>query len=221
MPLLRRLIPVATLAALALPASAHAAALGPLKPCYVSVAQDTREPVPVEASGFTPNSTVDVAIDGSVVRSGVPVLVDGTVEGSVAGPYQPSGERSFTLTVTEEGNPGNVAMATSKVTALSLRVRPKQAPPRRRVRFSGRGFTTGEPVYGHYVFHGKLRKTVKFGMPEGDCGVFHVKRRQIPVKHPRTGRWTLQADTEPDYSRTPTTVFVRLAITVKKIFRAG
>jgi hypothetical protein len=220
---IRHLILMLPLAALLLPAAAQAQApvLQPLKPCYVSVDPAVRESVEVDASGFDPGSFVDVAIDGENVDSGVPVTVDGRISGSVQGPFQANGQRPFTLTVTEETDPSKTVSVQSKVTALSLRVRPKRAKPRRRVRFIGRGFTTGVPVYGHYVFGGKLRKTVRFGLPKGACGTFDVTRRQIPVKRPRTGRWTLQADTVDAYSRDPGTVFVRLAITVRRIFRGG
>jgi hypothetical protein len=200
--------------------SARAATLDPLKPCYVSVDQSSREPVQVNAGGFAPGSSVAVAIDGENLQSGLAVLPDGTISGSVAAPFQAAGQRPFTLSVTEEGNPANTVAASSLVTALSLRVKPKRAAPRKRVRFIGRGFTSGLPVFGHYVFGGKLRKTVRFGVPAGPCGTFDVKRRQIPVKKPRTGRWTLQADTARAYSKDPETVFVRLAITVKRVFRS-
>jgi hypothetical protein len=220
---IRHLILMLPLAALLAPAAAQAQAptLQALKPCYVSVDEATREPVQVNASGFDPGTFVDVAIDGENVRSGVPVTVDGNISGSVQGPFQGNGQRPFTLSVTEEGDASKTVSAQSKVTALSLRVKPKRAKPRTKVRFIGRGFTTGVPVFGHYVFGGKLRKTVKFGMPKGACGTFDVKRRQIPVKKPRTGRWTLQADTMKAYSRDPGTVFVRLAITVKRVFSGG
>lgn len=192
----------------------------PLKPCYVSVDQDTREPIDVNASGFRIGATVDIAIDGVGVLKAT--AFDGTITGgTVAAPFQDSGQRPFTLTLTEEGAPANTVSTTSKVTALSLRVKPKRSDPRKKVRFIGRGFTGGLPVFAHYVFGGKLRKTVKFGLPHGDCGRFSVKRRQIPIKQPRAGRWTVQADTVRKYAPDPGVVLVRLAITVKRVLGHG
>jgi hypothetical protein len=206
------------LGALALPQAAQAADLAPLKPCFVSVDEETREPVPVEASGFTPGASVDVAIDGAPVGT-VAVLPDGRVIGRVSAPHQERGERPFTLTVTERDRPESAVSTTSRVTALGLRMVPDEASPRRRVRFIGRGFTEDRPVYGHYVRGGELRKTVRFGRPTGACGRFSVKRRQIPVRRPRVGRWTLQVDHRREYSQNPEGVAVRLAITVRRVFR--
>ena len=65
----------------------------------------------------------------------------------------------------------------------------------------------------------KLRKTVSLGAPQGPCGRISVLRRQIPVKRPALGRWTLQVDNQPFYSAEPVSVFVRLAITVRRVLR--
>ena len=87
------------------------------------------------------------------------------------------------------------------------------------MRFIGRGFTDGAEVFAHYVRAGKLRKTVSLGAPQGPCGQVAVKRRQIPIKRPAVGRWTLQVDNQPIYSAEPVSVFVRLAITVRRVLR--
>jgi hypothetical protein len=113
------------------------------------------------------------------------------------------------------------ATATSRVTALALRLKPQRAAPSRRVRFIGSGFTDGPMVYAHYVRKGKHRKTVELGAPQGPCGRISAKRRQIPVKRPALGRWTLQVDNQPTYSAEPAGVFVRLAITVRRVARIG
>jgi hypothetical protein len=206
---------VAAIAALVLPQTARAAVLQPLKPCYVSVDSETRESVTVAGSGFTPGALVDVSVDGKVEPQPATVRPDGTIRGSVAAPVRRRGQRPFTLTVAERGRPANTVQATSLVTALAVRMVPQVARPSQRVRFVGRGFTADRPVLGHYVFGGELRKTVRFGRPHGPCGRFSVRRRQIPLRHPQRGRWTLQVDTQPMYSPTPLGVSVRLAITVR------
>jgi hypothetical protein len=135
-------------------------------------------------------------------------------------PYQPADERAFTLSVTEHANPGNSVTVTSKVTALTAELRPAKARPSRRVRFLGRGFVKAAPAWGHYLFRGKVRRTVRLARrPEGDCGTFSVRRRQIPVVRPKIGKWTLQIDQQRRYSETPDSVFVRITITVGKGIR--
>lgn len=210
---------LAASAGLLAPAAARAADIEPLGPCYRSVNSDTRENVPVRASGFTPGEHVNVYIDGAIAKQDVIVLPDGRIEGTVPAPYQASGERLFTLTVTEVEKPGNTASTTSEVTALSLRLKPKRAAPRETVRFIGRGFTDGALVYAHYVRKGKLRRTVELGPPQGPCGRISVKRRQFPVARPALGRWTLQVDNQPIYSSRPPSVFMRLAISVSRVAR--
>ena len=203
-------------AALLAPQAAAAATIQPLGPCYRSVDADTRETVPVKASGFTPGERVNVFLDGRVVQENVTVLPSGEIQGGVSAPYQATGERPFTLTVTEVEQPSNTASTSSRVTALALRLKPRRAAPSRRVRFIGRGFTDGPEVFAHYVRKGKLRKTVSLGAPQGPCGRVSVKRRQIPLKRPALGRWRLQVDNQPAYSPEPPSVFMRLTITVTR-----
>jgi hypothetical protein len=212
---------LAAAAALLLPQAAEAASLAPLDPCYRSLDETKRENVPVWGMDFTPGQQVNVYIDSRLVRENVTVLHDGTVQGDVPAPYQPTGERGFTLTVAEIGNQTNTATATSRVTALALRLKPQRAAPSRRVRFIGRGFTDGTEVFAHYVRKDTHRKTVSLGAPKGPCGRVSVKRRQIPVRRPALGRWTLQVDNQPTYSVEPSGVFVRMAITVRRVARLG
>jgi hypothetical protein len=199
---------------------AAAAAIEPLKRCYVSAGDQerSRETVAVRGNGFTADATVDVAVDGIVQVSGQIDAV-GEFNAVVKAPHQERGQRLFTVTVAERGNPANVASATTNVSALTVNLRPKRAAPGRRVRFRGRGFTGSGPVYAHYLFGGRERRSVRVARPQGDCGTFTVRRRQIPIRRPRTGDWTLQVDQRRDYSDTPGTNWVRLLIKVREFFR--
>jgi hypothetical protein len=210
------------LAALALlPATAQAAALTPLKPCYISVTQRSSPPVITQerldlaGNGYTPGALVDVSFDGKLDR---------TIQADAAGnlppqilksPYRAGGEGPFTLTAAEQGNPLNAVTLASRTTALALRVRPREAEPQRRVRFTGRGFTEQRAVWAHYLHKGKVRKTVRIKRRIANpCGQFSVRRKQIPIKRPKTGKWTLQVDQQRRYSRAPDSVFVRVTIEV-------
>ena len=84
------------------------------------------------------------------------------------------------------------------------------------MRFEGLGFTEDKPVFAHYVRKGKLRRTVRMARRPGDCGGFSARRRQIPIRHPRLGRWTVQFDqsrkyVDPDAQEI---VYVRLGIRI-------
>src|SRR4051795_2496053 len=100
---------LAAAAVLLLPQAAQAAVLQPIAACYRSVDEQTRETVPVRASGFTPGEHVNVYVDDRLVQENVVVLTDGQVSGGVPAPFVGKGERPFTLTVTEVDQPSNTA----------------------------------------------------------------------------------------------------------------
>jgi hypothetical protein len=209
----------ATLCALAAGASSAGAAVwtAPLARCYVSVG----------AQGFPPLAPVDVLLDGQPADATDdgqpdPFYADpsGEVTARLRVPYQPADERPFALTVTEQANSANTVTVTSRVTALAATLRPAKAPPSKRVEFAGRGFTKPAPVWGHYLYRGILRRTVRLvRRPDGDCGTFSVHDRQIPVPRPRIGKWTLPVDQQKAFARAPDSVFVRITITVGRRIR--
>jgi hypothetical protein len=212
-----RIVAVTALLLAVAAAPARAAALDPLELCYVSTGPEPekREKVTVRGTDFLPSTTVDVLIDGtSVYRPSTDAVGDFTV--LVDAPYQPRGERPFTLEVRDGVN---WLAAQSRVTNLAVTVRPREAPPSRRVRFRGRGFMQTGPVYAHYLYGGKLQKTVRLAAgSNAPCGTFSVKRRQIPVENARTGSWTVQIDQKKAYGPQPDPVWVRLPIQVSESF---
>jgi hypothetical protein len=185
------------------PAAAHALpTIQPLAPCYVTAGESpTRynsQPLDISVSGFTPNSTVSLSIDGVPVDDGQNLQTDpagALTVPTMRAPYVASGSDEFTITLTEDGNPANTVSATSKSAALGVRLRPTEARPSQRIRFRGLGFTADKAIYAHYIYRGTVRKTVRMARgPRGDCGAFRARRRQIPVRNPGLGRWTVQFD---------------------------
>jgi hypothetical protein len=217
--MLLRSITATTALAAAVAAPAQAApVLVPLNPCYVAAQEGQREPVTVKGTGFTPFSRVGVYID-NILQDEPLTAVDGSLLGTVRAPWPEVPQRAFVLRVTEYGKPDNSASTTSLVTRLAVSQQPKQASTRRHVRFRGRGFMDPlAPVYAHYVFAGRSRKTVRLGMPTPPCGVFSVRRKQFPFKkRPQVGVWTIQFDQVRRYDpqamvRVPLTVKVRRQI---------
>lgn len=227
--MLVRIAVVLTGLAAAFPGAAAAApVLAPLKGCYVSVAidpatgQSITEFMDLEGSGFTPNSLVDVSVDGVVAVTGAQVDAAGKLsKAKVKAPYLKKGERDFVVTITEQANPAQTISATAKVTALRVDVKPTQARPSSKITFTGRGFTDGgKTVWAHYVKGTKVKRTVKLATPTGPCGTFKVKRKQFPF-NPNTGRWLVQMDQQKKYSKKPNSVFVRLEILVRRVLRHG
>jgi hypothetical protein len=212
-----RLIAATAVASGALAAPAPAAVLDPLKPCYVSAGEalEQREAVAVSGREFAPDSQVQLFVDGLHVATTQTGTI-GEFSGSIPAPYQADGERVFTLTVRDLA--GTEATAQASVTALGVTLRPRQAAPSRKVRVRGRGFTAPGPVYGHYVFRGRARKTVRLAREASPCGAFDVRRRQIPVRRPRLGDWTLQVDQQRAYRAEPESNWVRVLIRLRRVF---
>ena len=185
--LLRSLLVAAALAALAAPAALaqtvpEVPELDDLKPCYVAAQEEQREPVLVNGRHFGGGKTVDILVDEVEQFETPPVTnFDGTLNGTVRAPFIETGERVFSLRVTERDNPAHSVTKFSRVTRLAVEQRPPRAATRDRVTFRGRGFTELlTPVYAHYVFAGKSQKTVRLGLPSGPCGLFSIKRKQFP-----------------------------------------
>jgi hypothetical protein len=222
--MLTRLAGPAVAALLLLPGAAHAATLTPIKACYVTSTDEVsdeirQEPIQFSAGGFTPGGLVDIALDGAVQRTVQADAAGNLPAQAIEAPYRRKGQKAFTLSVTDKANPANTVAASSNSTAFDVSISPSTAAPSSRVRFSGRGFTQPGAVYGHYLYKGRVRKTVRFSKaPQAPCGTFKSKRKQIPVKNPRLGQWTLQIDQEKKYRRAPERGAIKVIIRVQRVF---
>jgi len=218
---LRSLLSAGVLAVLvAAPAQAAPELTKPLNPCYLVAQESQRQLVFIEAKGFTPFNDVDVFID-DILQIDTKVLGGGNISGQVLAPFQEEGTGTFTLRLSERQKPENVVTATTLVTRLAVEQSPRRASTGQKVRFKGRGFMDAAPVYAHYVFAGKLRKSVQLGLPKGPCGTFNVRRTQFPFKKsPRRGKWTIQFDQHSRYGPTAA-VQVRMTITVRTTAKQG
>lgn len=188
---------------LAAPAAAQAVpTMDPLEPCYVTALVDGEEKeqgFDVRATGFTPNSKVDLAIDGAVVEGGAGLQTD---DSGTLGPLRPvpapfieDGTRDFTVSLTEQGNAANSVTATAKTSALGVTMTPENPESvTDKVRFKGLGFLARRPVYAHYLRKGRLRKTVRMTRTTGECGAWEAHRRQFPLRRVRRGRWSIRFD---------------------------
>src|SRR5690349_19626670 len=205
-------------AVVAAPAAAAPRLRNTLKPCYVSVDRFAREPVAVDADGFTPGAKVQVSVDG-VPAATATADANGEITGQVSAPWVSAGERTFALRLAESDNPANTLLLYPRVSALWVGVTPARARPSRRVLFRGRGFTAPRPVFAHYWFRRRLRRTVNLGRPVGDCGLFAVRTRQIPLRKPRPGRWTVVFDQRRHATSRPE-VSERLMIVVRRTRRS-
>jgi len=225
MPPARRLAVVPALLALGAAAGAAAPAAGavtldPLKPCYVSVGPASRERVIVVGRGFDRNAPVDLEVDGETTTADADAA--GVVMAEPSAPYVARGARRFRVRLTQIAPAASPVVAWSRVTTLTVTIAPLQAATSARVRIRGRGFTAAKPIWAHYVFRGRDRRTVRLvARPASSCGTFSVRRRQFPIAHPRPGRWTVQVDQQRRWSPTPHSRFVPVTIRVERAIGAG
>ena len=107
------------------------------------------------------------------------------------------------------------------MTAFDVSIRPSTAAPSSRVRFRGRGFTQPGTVYGHYLYRGKVRKTVTLAK--------RPARALRPLQRAGAGRsrsasrasasGLLQIDQERKYRRAPERGAIRVIIRVQRVFK--
>jgi hypothetical protein len=210
--------------ALAVPAAAQMPVIEPLKPCYVTAgtaAKPRGEGVGIRAAGFTPNSKVDLTVNGQPLDGSAGLQVGPTGQLTLdpfPAPFVRRGSEQFTVTLAEVGNPAHSVSATARSTRLTVDVKPERARPSQRIRFTGSGFTDAKPVFAHYTYRGKQVRRVRMARKTGDCGGWSVRKRQFPMDDPDQGRWTIQFDQSKRYIKASSgrlkSVYVLLPIEV-------
>ena len=188
-------LPVATLAVAATPAQAATIKTLPCVP-YV---QGERITMPVVGAGFTPGSLVRVYTNTGtkppLMLTSAPADATGGF-GTVTSPpsFSPFDRnlQTFNLFGEDRTNPAAPIIAVSQFQLARFGLTSNPSNPRRpgqKVTYTARGFKPGAPVYIHFRFAGKTRRTVKLGVAKGPCGIVSKRMRVLPTR-PRYGNWT-------------------------------
>jgi hypothetical protein len=191
----RSLAVAASLAALALPASASAApslTVVPEKPCY-----SHGESVNLLGSGFGPLGSASITRDGSLVGA-----LDTDALGAFNGILtlaQNSGRRSKTYTATDRTDSALSSSDQILVSSVRVGLKPNNGAPGRVMTITARGFTTGKTLWAHVV-RGKSTRHLKIGRLRGACGGLETRRRLLP-RRAALGVHRIQFDTFPTYRR--------------------
>jgi hypothetical protein len=191
------------------------------RPCYAdpSLREDR---VHLSGSGFTPQATYQVTLDGRELPGGTgQVGATGRIDGSFAAPDlsmlgKGVGEHVYELGVHQVAEPGAdqveapvISAATQfGVSRLSVAFRPARGDPGSlRVTYRMQGFSLGgrvtPSVYVHWIApDGRLRRTARVGTALGPCGEIRAstRRRLFPFQ-PERGRWRLQFDTSRHFRK--------------------
>jgi hypothetical protein len=188
-------VAAATLA-FAVPSAASAATLAasPAKGCY-----RTGEQVGLSGTGFTPNSSATIAVDGSPLGTALTDATGTIPPGGTLTVAQPSGEKVKNVTATDTANPANVGSVQLRVSAFTVGVRPRNGKPGARLRIAARGYLSRGVLRAHIV-KGRSRRTVRVGRLKGACGSGTFRKRLFSSSTP-PGVYRVQFDTKRRYSR--------------------
>ena len=178
------------------PASASAADVSVDHECYAQGGM-----IVVSGSGYTPNSTATVTVGGATSSTTTDETggLSATLKAPETGLKHP-GARQFVLSVHDVAG-GADTNATVNVARLGVDGVPSRSKPHKRVTWNIAGFPNQKAMYGHWRFGKKTRGNHRMGVPQGPCGVLHVKARLLEAKRIRYGTWTVQFDFNRVYDK--------------------
>jgi hypothetical protein len=198
----------AVAAAGGLAADAGAATISTTLPCIRNIGIPNALTLPLLGAGFTPNASVTIrttTASAPTARTLTTVQADAT--GSIGKRIDPpplhagsTVDQTFTLTASDDLNPANVATTTFREVRFGFDARPSTGRPTRKVTYTARGYLPGQPVYAHFRFGGRTRRTVRLGIADSPCGIVARRMRLLPTKT-RFGTWTVFMDQVPRYSK--------------------
>ncbi|HEV2058422.1 MAG TPA: hypothetical protein VGR11_03630 [Solirubrobacteraceae bacterium] len=210
MPAARRALTVLPVAALAVAATpAQAAPTIKTMPCVPYVEGESIR-IPIFADGFTPGSLVRVYTNTGttppLLLMSAPADARGGF-GTEAAPPLPwpldRNVQTFNLFGADRSNPAAPIVAASQFRIVRFGLTSKPAYPKRPgqiVTYTARGFRVGAPVYIHFRFGGKTRRSVRLGVARGPCGIVSKRMRMLPTRA-RYGNWTMYTNQRKRFSR--------------------
>lgn len=239
---LHRYAPIAAVLALALPAPASAASLGTDQRCYVQ-----GETATITGSGFAAGSPVAITQAGTPLAPATSDA-SGSIRSRFTVPAVAAGLEESQLEVTAGDGIVTARTIVNLVRAGASFAPESGNPRTMKVRHvvAGFGLALARPsVYLHYVSpmaqknEGKAGGTspgrtsggsaglppnppgvrsIRIGLLRGPCGVLRTSPRKLFPFKPAAGRWLLQYDTNPRYTRgaaSSSFYWVRKVVTVK------
>jgi hypothetical protein len=202
----------------AVPAAAEAAAIV-AAPCSRAVLG--QKTVPIQGTGFTPNSFVSIKTADGQTLGGAATDPAGNFAdvffGSTLFPSINSTKLTTQLVATDSAGVAAPAIPFQmvKITATV----PEKARPGSRVTYRVLGFDTGKNVYLHVRRGGKTRGTFKIAKAKGDCGIATRRLRYMPLRSYRTGTYDYYFQHTKKFDRTAPGV--KLSISIVRRIRFG
>lgn len=195
--MLRRTALLAVGLALALPSVAAAGSVQFNPP--VSCLQPGKE-YPITGSGFSPFRTISFMGDG--VASSHEADEAGRIDTPFGvGEYDSFTPKTVTVNVTDPINAANNTSFSFSTVKFGSNL-PVKGKPTKVVTWEFAGFLNNAPIYGHYLYERKEKKTVRFGSGEGPCGTLSKRAVRFPIKKPKNfGTWEIRIDSNPKWTR--------------------
>lgn len=187
-------VPVAALAAAATAAAGDAEAAMDAR-CYVA-----GRPMTVSGAGFVPNAPL------AILGGASPRLAMSDRQGALA----PTRLRAPAVrTLTPRMVTIRIRDVQDATLAASMQVGVVREPFDTNAPIAGTpaawttwrfaGFTSGQPIYGHFRHRGVTYRNHRFGAARGPCGTLVVRAPRVPVPHAGPGLWELKLDALPRY----------------------
>jgi len=193
--LLRRTALLAVGAALALPSVAAAGTVQFTPP--VSCLQVGKS-YTLTGSGFSPFKTLNFSGDGVTSSTAVEENGSFSTEWST-GEYDSLSPKTVNVAVIDLNPALNTSFSYMMVKFGSNL--PVKGKPNQVVNWEFAGFVNA-PIYAHYLYERKEKKTVSFGAGQGPCGTLSKRAARFPIKKPKNfGTWEVRVDSNPKWSK--------------------
>ena len=168
-------------------------------PCVFTSAQQAPE-VPIEGSGFTPNSTASILTNGFQASiEPVPIAADGGLSYTLLTPIgRFSHDSPAELRVTDEGG---VSASTTFLMVYRSLVLPGRAIAGRPVRHQAVGYPVGRTVWLFYEYRRRIRFSSQLGQSQAPCGVTAPSQRPLLGRRRRDGVWRIGVATSRNPGR--------------------
>lgn len=197
----------AAIAALVLAPAALAGTISIGQPCFIATGIGQGADITLTGAGFTPGEEVFAQIpapDGLLGYSEATVAPDGSLTATVADvspeTIDPVVEKR-TMQIKGILSGAILAEAPFELTNLAVKTNPPTALPGHMVTYHFSGFSPGRPIFGHYLRHGKVVASQKFGKTKGACGALQVKAQLFPGRGSRNTSYGVQFDDSKKYSK--------------------
>ena len=194
--MLRRTVLLAIGLALALPSVAAAGTVqfNPPVPCLQEGLK-----YGIVGSGFSPDVNISIGEGKSLHTDSSGAFASEPTDGLLAPEYDSLSPTTVTLNVEDPLDPARNTTLSFMEAEFGSNL-PVNGKPNKVVTWQFAGFLNSAPIYAHYLYQRKEKKTVRFGAGQGPCGTLTKRAVRFPIKKPKNfGTWEVRVDSNPKW----------------------